>query len=67
MQTVLPVRVSEDLQRFSFKGVMLANDCDPIGKVPEVGSVWRFPSTNSRMNGWFGSSSIGFKTSESSA
>ena len=45
LQSVLPVRVSQDFQRLSFERVVRTRDGRPLGEVLTVGSVWRFPST----------------------
>ena len=44
LQAALPVRVSQDFQRLSFERVARTRDGHPLGEVPTVGSVWRFPS-----------------------
>jgi len=51
LQAVAHVRVTEDLQRLSFEGVMRASDGHPFWKVPMMGSVWQVPSTMSITNG----------------
>ena len=43
LQSVLPVRVSQDFQRLSFERVVRTRDGHPLGEVLMVGSVWRFP------------------------
>jgi hypothetical protein len=44
LQSVMPVRASKDRERLSVKRVMWAGDRHPLWEVPEVGSVWWFPS-----------------------
>ncbi len=44
LQSVLPVRVSQDFQRLCFERVVRTGDGHPFGEVLTVGSVWRFPS-----------------------
>jgi len=48
LQSVLPVRVSQDFQRLSFERVVRTRDGHPLGEVLTVGSVWRFSSTRFR-------------------
>jgi hypothetical protein len=52
LQSVLPVRVSQDFQRPSLERVVWTRDGHPLGEVLRVGSVWRFPSMAFRTNGW---------------
>ncbi len=40
LQSALPVRVSQDVQRLSFEGVVRTRDGHPLGEVLTVGSVW---------------------------
>jgi len=44
LQSVLPVRLSQDFQRLSFERVVQTRDGHPHGEVLMVGSVWRFAS-----------------------
>jgi hypothetical protein len=41
----MAVRVSENLRRLTFKGVVRACDGHPLREVLTVGSVWQCPST----------------------
>jgi hypothetical protein len=49
LQSVLPVRVSQDFQRLSLERVVRTRDGHALGEVLRVGSVWRFASTRFRM------------------
>ena len=40
----MPVRPLQDLERFAFKRMMCAGDGYTIRIVPDVGSMWLFPS-----------------------
>ena len=44
-QPVLLLEMTKDFEALSFKGMMTADDGDPIRIVPEVGSLRWFPST----------------------
>ena len=44
-QAALFIQMPKDLKRLSFERVMLASYCDPVWKVPDVGSLRWFPST----------------------
>ena len=49
MQATLSLRVPENRQRPTFERMMRPGDRHPVGKVLQVGSVWRFPSIVSIM------------------
>ena len=51
LQSVLPVRVSQDFQRPPFERVVRTRDGHQLGEVLTVGSVWRFPSIALTMPG----------------
>lgn len=50
IQTTLPTCMAENVQGFALEWVMWAGDGHLCGKVPEVGSVWWFPSITSTMS-----------------
>jgi hypothetical protein len=47
IEPIVSMCMAEDSQRLPVKGVIEAGDGHLRGEVPEVGSVWRFPSTES--------------------
>jgi hypothetical protein len=46
-QSAVFVQLPKDSQRLPFEWMLLASDRDTIRMVPDVGSLWWFPSTKS--------------------